>query len=249
MHTDGGRFGGLALAEADFGQPDLIEDAAAHVPFASGLAGPERMDCGLGRVILPSGWLRGAQGQLDIGIGGQAVGLGLVHVVDRSPAAVLLGLRHRRPRRSRRTGPHPRHPAPRAGRRQARPHGARYSAQGMNDWAQAACAACYAHASDRMRDDLKARPPGPLGGLAARQGGHRTPHSPGPAARRTAGADSGHRARPQNQRPSGITMRPSVTRRDPTKLGDREKMISQIPPRTCRRPHPRNWDGVQPTCL
>ena len=48
----------------------------------------------------------------------------------------------------------------------------------------------YAHASDRMRNDLKARPPGPLGGFTARQSGHR-PALPGPATRRAADADPG----------------------------------------------------------
>ncbi len=104
----------------------------------------------------------------------------------------------------------------------------------------------YAHASDRMRDDLKAA-------LQARWEDSlraRTaiaPHSPVPLLDELlAPIQAQTRARTRGRVDQ---MRPSVTCRDPAKPGDGEKMISQIPPRTAADPTPGTGDEVQPTCL
>ena len=98
----------------------------------------------------------------------------------------------------------------------------------------------YAHASERMRDDLKAalqaRWLDSLGARAAI-----APHSPVPPLDELLGPIRAQ-AGPQT-RGRADQMRPSVTRRDPAKPGDREKMISQIPPRTAADPTPGTGMG------
>jgi len=86
----------------------------------------------------------------------------------------------------------------------------------------------YAHASDRMRDDLKAALQARWGdSLRARAVIH--PHSPVPLLDELLAPhrDTARRAQPPA---------PRVTQQDTPALGDREKMISQIPPNHAEMP-------------
>ena len=98
----------------------------------------------------------------------------------------------------------------------------------------------YAHASDRMRDDLKAA-------LQARWEDSlraRTaiaPHSPVPLLDELLALSRAQtRARTRGRTEQ---MGPSATNRDRAKSGDREKMISQFPPRTAADPTPGTGMG------
>src|SRR6266571_1759709 len=70
VRTDCGRLGRLTLGQTDLGEPDLIEDAAADVPFGAVLPGAQGMDLCFGSVVLPPGPVIGAQRQLDVAVGG-----------------------------------------------------------------------------------------------------------------------------------------------------------------------------------
>jgi hypothetical protein len=98
----------------------------------------------------------------------------------------------------------------------------------------------YAHASDRMRDDLKAALQARwLDSLRARAA--IAPHSPVPLLDELL-APIWAQSQRQTRAPAK-QMTPSVIRKDPPKPGDREKMISQIPPRTAEDPTPGTGRG------
>ncbi len=98
----------------------------------------------------------------------------------------------------------------------------------------------YAHASDRMRDDLKAALQARwLDSLRARAA--IAPHSPVPLLDELL-APIRAQVRRQTRAPAK-QMTPSVTRKAPPKRGDREQMISQIPPRTAADPTPGTGMG------
>ncbi len=99
----------------------------------------------------------------------------------------------------------------------------------------------YAHASERMRDDLKAalqaRWEDSLRARAAT-----APHSPVPLLDELL-APIRAQTRPQTRGRADQMGLSCVTRKDPAEPGDREKMISQIPPRTAAGPTPGTGMG------
>ena len=98
-----------------------------------------------------------------------------------------------------------------------------------------ACAACTPTPRTGCATTSTIAARGPLGGLAARPRSHPHPLTR-PAARRIAwpgfAREPAKNQSQQHQREGPV--------RQPTALGDREKMISQIPPNHARKPQPRN---------